>query len=99
MICELGSLTQQQQAQQPEQPQNSSEWPSTYGQQEQSQQANGYQQQQKYGQSPRDSHHSQHSVNNGGYSVSNSSSYLGQPVRQGQHGQSDSDKSGDDDMW
>ncbi|KAJ4985349.1 Protein zds1, partial [Stagonosporopsis vannaccii] len=89
----------QQQQQQQEQSDKSSEWPSAYSQQENAQQQhhNGYQQQQqKYGQSPRDSHHSQHSVNGGGYSVSNSSNYLGQPVKQGQ---SDSDKSGDDDMW
>ncbi|KAJ4332426.1 hypothetical protein N0V95_009665, partial [Ascochyta clinopodiicola] len=88
-----------QQQQQQEQPEKSNEWPSAYAQQDAGQH-NGYQQQQhsKYGQSPRDSHHSQHSVNGGGYSVSNSSNYLGQPVKQG-HGPPDSDKSGDDDMW
>ncbi|KAH6629102.1 hypothetical protein C7974DRAFT_393842 [Boeremia exigua] len=86
----------QQQQQQQEQSEKSNEWPSAHGQQEHAQQQVNGQQQQKYGQSPRDSHHSQHSMNGGGYSVSNSSNYLGQPVKQGQ---SDSDRSGDDDMW
>ncbi|KAL5413790.1 hypothetical protein PMIN03_001383 [Paraphaeosphaeria minitans] len=59
------------------------------------------QQYQQHQRDPRDSHHSNYDSSNGGYSVANSSSYLGQPkAQQGHGGYDDSDQSSrDDDMW
>jgi hypothetical protein len=54
-----------------------------------------------YNHNPRDSHHSQHVANGGGYSVANTQNYLGQSGKKGYQHYSDSDQSNraDDDMW
>ena len=80
---------------------SSNDWPSAQQQhqyQQDGSRARSPQEEYGYNQNPRDSHHSNHSANGGGYSVSNTQKYLGQPAV---HGQSESDtaKSGDDDMW
>ncbi|KAH7397191.1 hypothetical protein BKA66DRAFT_236050 [Pyrenochaeta sp. MPI-SDFR-AT-0127] len=97
---------QQQQQQSREQSDKTSEWPS-YQQDNSNRQSqeNGQQQRTEqhgnaYNQNPRDSHHSQHSANGGGYSVSNTQNYMGQSGK-GHHQYSDPAQGGraDDDMW
>ena len=99
---------QRYQQQQQDQPEASNEWPSVQQQQQnqiggkQSQENGQYAQQANtYNQNPRDSHHSQHSTNGGGYSVANTQNYLGQPTTKGYPHYSDSDQTSraDDDMW
>ncbi|KAF2825216.1 hypothetical protein CC86DRAFT_370964 [Ophiobolus disseminans] len=100
---EFAQYQRYQQQQQDQQPEQSNEWPSV------NQKQNGGQRQPQenghhtnaYNQNPRDSHHSQHSANGGGYSVANTQNYLGQGGKSGYHQKSDSDQSSraDDEMW
>ncbi|KAJ4299088.1 hypothetical protein N0V90_004332 [Kalmusia sp. IMI 367209] len=102
--------SQYQRYQQHEQSEKDSHHANNYQQQEnvgsESQYEDDYHQQQ-YQQDPRanqrdprDSHHSNYGSSNGGYSVANSQSYMGQPKAQGYNAYDDSDQSSrDDDMW
>lgn len=91
--------------QQEEESQKAGQHGDNYQQQEHGE--DGRQQQYQYQQDsrgqqrdPRDSHHSNYGSTNGGYSVANSSNYMGQPKGQGYGGYDDSDQSSrDDDMW
>jgi hypothetical protein len=100
----VANKKQQQQQQQHQQgsEDGSNDWPSAQHQHQHQQngsRSRSPQEEYGYNQNPRDSHHSNHSANGGGYSVSNTQKYLGQPATHGGQSESDTAKSGDDDMW